>query len=90
MSDVKTDSRRGSARAFDAPLKVADPGARPRHHRASARRDRARDAWLAVVDEVALKPVDRARLVGDAFLQRARAEDYEALVAFAAALRGRA
>ncbi len=71
-------------------LKVAEPGPRPRHHRGSARRDRARDAWLAVVDEVPLKPVDRSRLVGEAFLQRARAEDYEALVAFAVALRGRA
>lgn len=81
--------RRGSDLAFSPPLKVAEPGARPRHHRGSARRDRARDAWLAVVDEVSLKPVDRSRLVGEAFLQRARAEDYEALVAFAAALRGR-
>lgn len=81
--------RRGSEAAFTPPLKVAEPGARPRHHRGSARRDRARDAWLAVVDEVSLKPVDRSRLVGEAFLQRARAEDYEALVAFAAALRGR-
>ena len=70
------------------PLKVADPGSRPRHHRGSARRERARAAWLAAVDETELRPVDRARLVSEAFLQRARAEDYEALLALVRAMGG--
>ena len=88
MSDGLTDSRRGSARAFAAPLKTAEPGRRPRHHRASARRDALRDQWVAAVDAVGLKPVDRGRLVGEAFIQRARAEDYEALLALVRAMGG--
>lgn len=88
MSDGMTDSRRGSARAFAAPLKTAEPGLRPRHHRASAHRDALRDQWVAAVAEVEIKPVDRERLVGEAFLQRARAEDYEALLALVRAMGG--
>lgn len=87
MSDGMTDSRRGASYTITpvaekkGPLKTEAPNARPRKHRASVRRDRARDQWIEALRSLAVQPWVAERLCSDAFLQRARAEDYEALTA---------
>jgi len=86
MSDGMSDTDRGTY-SFSGPLKTAEPGRRPRRHRASARRDQARDQWLEALRDPMITPWVAKRLSTDAFLQRARAEDYEALVALIKDLR---
>lgn len=71
--------RRGSDLAFSPPLKVEAPGRRPLHHRGSARRDRARAAFLALVDASSAKPWAKERMRSEEFLGRGRTDDFEAL-----------
>lgn len=61
------------------PIKHPPGPVRPSHRADRDRRAKAQVAWLALVDSVAVPPWVRARLSGDAFLGRARSEDYEAL-----------
>lgn len=70
------------------PLKVATPGKRPKAHRATERRDNARDAFEAELAKLELPAWARVRLTSPPFSSSARADDYEALTVALRADRG--